>query len=128
MDSLDLDGFKVFILYNDERTIGELLFNFKKYKISLTDQKITLCEMKFSVSTWENIPHTKKERLTTMAQIFFHLLQKFAKLKKTNDMNILILEQPVQELASSNCGIFQLYFYKNLFNPNEKVKLLIMKI
>ena len=74
------------------------------------------------------MPHTKKEQLTKMAQNFFHLLQQFAKLKKSNDMNILILEQPVQDLASSNRGIFQLYFYKNLFNPNEKVKLLIMKI
>ena len=38
--------------------------------------------MKFSVSTWENMPHTKKEQLTKIAQKFFHLLQQFAKLKK----------------------------------------------
>ena len=58
--SLGLDGFKTFIVDNDERIINELLFNFKKCKISLTDQKITLCEMKFSVSTWENMPIPKK--------------------------------------------------------------------
>ena len=106
-DSLGLDGFKIFIVNNYERIIDELLFNFKKCKISLTDQKITLCEMKFSVSTWENMPHTKKEQLTKMAQNFFHLLQ-----------------QPVQDLTSSNCGIFQLYFYKNLFDPNKKSKII----
>ena len=39
-------------------------------------------------------------------------------------MNILILEQPVQDLTSSNSGIFQLYFYKNLFNPDEKSKII----
>ena len=39
-------------------------------------------------------------------------------------MNILILEQPVQDLTSSNCGIFQLYFYKNLFDPNVKSKII----
>ena len=39
-------------------------------------------------------------------------------------MNILILEQPVQDLTSSNCGIFQLYFYKNLFDPNKKSKII----
>ena len=122
--SLGLDGFKTFIVDNDERIINELLFNFKKCKISLTDQKITLCEMKFSGSTWENMPHTKNEELTETAQIFFHLLQQFAKLKKTNDMNILILEQPVQDFTSSNCGIFQLYFYKKLFNPDEKSKII----
>ena len=102
-DSLGLDGFKIFIVNNYERIIDELLFNFKKCKISLTDQKITLCEMKFSVSTWENMPHTKKEQLTKMAENFFHLLQ-----------------QPVQDLTSSNCGIFQLYFYKNPFQSRRK--------
>ena len=50
-DSLVLDGFRIFIVDNDERIIDELLFNFKNCKISLTDQKITLFEMKFSVST-----------------------------------------------------------------------------
>ena len=36
-------------------------------------------------------------------------------------MNILILEQ---DLTSSNCGIFQLYFYQNLFDPNKKSKII----
>ena len=63
--------------------------------------------MKFSVSNWENMPHTKKEQLTKMAQNFFYLLQ-----------------QPVQDLTSSDCGIFQLYFYKNLFDPNKKSKII----
>ena len=123
-DSLGLYGFKVFIVDNDERITDKLLFSFKNCKISLTDQKIMLCQIKFSVSTWENMPHTKKEQLTKTAQIFFHLLQQFAKLKKTNDINILILEQPVQDLTSSNCGIFQLYFNENLFDPNEKSKII----
>ena len=39
-------------------------------------------------------------------------------------MSILILEQPVQNLTSSNCGIFHLYFYKNLFDPDEKSKII----
>ena len=39
-------------------------------------------------------------------------------------MSILILEQPVQNLTSSNCGIFQLYFYKNLFDPDKKSKII----
>ena len=60
----------------------------KKCKISLTDQKLTLCEMKFSVDSWENMTHTKKEQLTETAQNFFHLLQQFANTKKTNDMSI----------------------------------------
>ena len=123
-DSLGLDGFKCFIVDNDEKIIDGLLFDFKKCKISLTDQILTLCKMKFSVDSWKNMTHTKKEQLTETAQNFFHLLQQFAKLKKTNDMSILILEQPVQNLTSTNCGIFQLYFYKNLLDPDEKSKII----
>ena len=66
-DNLVLDGFRIFIVDNDERIIDKLLFNFKNCKISLTEQKLMLFEMKFSVSTQENMPHTKKEQLTKTA-------------------------------------------------------------
>ena len=39
-------------------------------------------------------------------------------------MNILILEHPVQEITSSMCGLFQLCFYKNIFNPDERSKII----
>ena len=65
-----------------------------------------------------------KNQLTDTTQNFFHLLEHFAKLKKSRCMNILILENSVQSLTSSTCGSFQLYFYKNLFDPNQKSKIL----
>ena len=34
-----------------------------------------------------------------------------------------MVEDRVQHLNSSTCGIFQLYFYDNLFNPNENSKI-----
>ena len=111
-DSLGLDGFKFFIVNNDENIIDELLQNFKKCKI--TNQKISLCTMKFSSNNWEKLVHTKKEQLTDTAQKFFHLLSEFLKSKRTNEMNIIIVEHPVQEVISSTCSLFQLYFYKNL--------------
>ena len=80
--------------------------------------------MKFSINSWEKLAHTKKEQLFNTAQIFFHLLAEFSKSKNTNDMNILILEHAVQELTSSVCGLFQLYFYKNMFDPKEKSKII----
>ena len=39
-------------------------------------------------------------------------------------MNILILDNNVQDLTPTNCGLFQLYFYKNLFDPEEKSKII----
>ena len=125
-DSLGLEGFKFFIVDNDENIIDELLYNFKKWKI--TNQKITLCTMKFSTNNWEKLVHTKKKQLTDTAQNAFHLLNEFSKLKRTNEMNILIVEHPVQEITDSSCGLFELYFYRNIFDPDEKVKLLIPKL
>ena len=39
-------------------------------------------------------------------------------------MNVLILENSIQDIISPNCGEFQLYFYKNLFDIDEKSKIL----
>ena len=39
-------------------------------------------------------------------------------------MNILILEHPVQEITHSSCGLFQLYFYKNNFDLDERSKII----
>ena len=68
--------------------------------------------------------HKRKDQLADTAQHFFHLLEQFAKLKKTHCMNILILENQLQDLTSSTCGHFQLYCYKNLLDPDEKCKII----
>ena len=39
-------------------------------------------------------------------------------------MNILILENQLEDLTSTNCGEFQSYFYKNFFGPDEKSKII----
>ena len=35
-------------------------------------------------------------------------------------MNLLILENTIQKLTSVTCGQFQLYCYKNLFDPDDQ--------
>ena len=77
--------------------------------------------MKLSTDSWEKLAHTKTEQLTDTSQNLFHLLMEFFKLKKTKERNILILEHPVQEITSSTCGLFQLYFYKNIFDPDDRI-------
>ena len=39
-------------------------------------------------------------------------------------MNLIILENTVQNLLSAACGSFQLHFYKNLFDPCKRSKIL----
>ena len=38
-------------------------------------------------------------------------------------MNIWTVEDRLQDLDSRACGIFQLYFHYNLFNPDENSKI-----
>ena len=42
-------------------------------------------------------------------------------------MNIIILENTIQAIKTSTCGQFQLYFYENLFDPDNESKILSHK-
>ena len=42
-------------------------------------------------------------------------------------MNIIILENAIHATETSTCGQFQLYFYKNLFDPDNESKILSHK-
>ena len=123
-DLLGLDGFKIFIVNNQENVINDLLHNFKRCESSSsTKDKLILCSMKFCVNKWRQLEQKTKGQLMETAQNFFHLLDQFAKLKQTRCTNIIILENRVQNLLSADCRPFQLYFYKNLFNPYELSKI-----
>ena len=39
-------------------------------------------------------------------------------------MKIILLDDQLQELTTDTCGIFQLYFYKNLFDPVRGSKII----
>ena len=69
LDSLGLEGFKFFVEDNDEVIIDELLYNFKKCKVSLVNQKLTLCTMKFSTDSWEKLAHTNKNSRQILLKI-----------------------------------------------------------
>ena len=46
------------------------------------------------------------------------MIYHFAKLKgQKKQMKIIIVEDQLQEFTTDTCEVFQLYFYKNLFNP-----------
>ena len=81
-DSFGLEGFKLFIVDNDQGIISKLLYNFQKCKLKPTIQKLQLCTMKFCIWTWQKLDQKVKSQLTETVQKFFHLLQQFASLKK----------------------------------------------
>ena len=58
------------------------------------------------------------------ARDFFYFVQSFgSKLKLRDFVNIWMIEDRVQDLDSVTCGIFQIYFYDNLFNPDQNSKI-----
>ena len=93
-------------------------------KMTRTDNKITLCKIQFNLNACKNLSKVELDSLSDTATNFFHFIQAFGiKFKLRNFVNIWMVEDRVQELDSSTCGIFRLYFYDNLFNPDENSKI-----
>ena len=69
-DTLGIEGFKFFIVDNNNKIINHLLYDFKKCEPK-SNQKLKLCAMKFCVETWQKMSHKVKDQLTDTAQNFF---------------------------------------------------------
>ena len=70
------------------------------------------------MSEYENIKNAN--RLSTTTKDLLHLMNKSGKkynLKK--DVTVNFVDDQLQKTEADTCGIFQLYFYVNLFNPVE---------
>ena len=89
-----------------------------------TDQKITLCKMKFNLGACKQLSKKEIYSLSDTTREFFYFVQAFGiKLKLRSFVNIWMVEDRIQDLDSATCGIFQLYFYDNLFNPDKNSKI-----
>ena len=88
-----------------------------------TDLNITLCKIKFNLGACKELSKKEIDSLTDTARDFFYFSQAFGiKLKLRSFVNIWMVKDRIQDLDSSTCGIFQLYFYKDLFNPDSKIQ------
>ena len=64
-------------------------------------------------------------RLTPTVQDLLHFMYEFGRLHKIkNEIKVFAVDDQLQELDSDTCGIFQLYFYTNLFAPLEESKII----
>ena len=121
-DSFGLDGLNHFIVQDDKPLVNKILVGIKQ--MTRTDKKITLCKIKFNLTACRDLTKGEIDDLSDMARNFFQFVQPFGiKLKLRIFVNIWMVEDWVQDLNSSTCGIFQLYFYDNLFDPNENSKI-----
>ena len=59
-------------------------------------------------------------RLTPAAQDLLNLMNEFGKLHKIKDIvKVHLVDDQLQKIETDTCGMFQLYFYFNLFMPFE---------
>ena len=121
-DYLGLDGLNHFILQDGQPVVEKILLGVEK--MTRTDNKISLCKVRFNLGACKSLSEEEVNSLSDTARNFFRFVQAFQiKLKLRNFVNIWMVEDRIQDLDSSTCGIFQFYFCDNLFNPNENSKI-----
>ena len=122
VDSFGLDGLKHFIIQDDKKIIDKILIGIEQ--MNRTDQKVTLCKIKFNLGACKKLPKEEIDSLSDTARDIFYFVQASGiKLKLRSFVNIWMVEDRIQDLDSATCGIFQLLFYKNLFNPDKNSKI-----
>ena len=121
-DSYGIEGLKHFIIQNDRQIVDKILIGIKK--MDRTDDKITLCKIKFNLSACKHLTEDEINSLSDTTRKFLYFIQAFGiKLKLRGFVNIWMVEDRLQDLESATCGIFQIYFYQNLFNPDQSSKI-----
>ena len=117
-DSFSLDGLKHIIIQDDKKIIDKILMGIEQMK--RTDQKITLCKIKFNLGACKELSKEEIDSLSETTRDFFYFVQAFGiKLKLRSFFNIWMVEDKMQDLDSPTCGIFHLFIYENLFNPDK---------
>ena len=71
----------------------------------------------------KNLSNEEIEKLSIPLDKFFHFFQSFGDLKVKYFLNIWMFEDRILKTETVTCGIFLLYFYENLFNPNKNSKI-----
>ena len=108
-------------MQDDKPIVKQILLGVEK--MTRTDNKITLYKICFNIGACKTLSENEIDSLSKTARNFFCFVQAFGiKLKLRNFVNIWMVEDRLQDLNSSTCGIFQLYFYDNLFNLDENSK------
>ena len=121
-DSYGLDGLKHFIIQDDKFIVDKILIRIEK--MDRADDKITLCKIKFNLGACKHLTKDEIDSLSNTARKFFYFIQAFGiKLKLRSFANIWMIEDRLRDLDSSTCGIFQICFDENLFNPDQISKI-----
>ena len=124
-NSFGFQGFKEFILQDDQKILNKVLYGIKK--VNEKDNKVTLITLKFSMQEYEKIKN--KNRLSETTIDLLDLMYKFGKKHNLrNEVIVHLVDDQLQMIERDTCGMYQIYFYVNLFNPLENSSIIIEKI
>ena len=105
-----------FILKDDQKVINKILHGIEKF--NKRDNKITLITLKFSMREYEKIKIM--HRLSETAIDLLPLMNKYGKKHELKDeVTVHLVDDQLQMIKKDTCGMYQIYFYVNLFNPLE---------
>ena len=105
-----------------KRLLKKMLFGTER--LTITDGKITLVNVKFSLNACKNLSKSELANLSDTARDFLYFVQSFGnKLKLRDFVNLWVVEDRIQDLDTVTYGIFQIYFYNNLFSPDKNSKI-----
>ena len=124
-NSFGFQGFKEFILQDDQKILNKVLYGIEK--VNEKDNKVTLITLKFSMQEYEKIKN--KNRLSETTIDLLDLMYKFGKKHNLrNEVIVHLVDDQLQMIERDTCGMYQIYFYVNLFNPLENSSIIIEKI
>ena len=113
-DSFGFVGLKEFIIDNDKQIIDQFFYGLEK--LNKKDNITNLTYVRFDDESYKKL---NKSSLTPTAKDFFHSLSEFSKVHDESIVDIYMVDHQLQNIKSDTCGLFQLYFYMNLFVPKE---------
>ena len=103
--------------------LNKILYDTKKFNGK--DNRLTLVTVTFSRENYEKLSQNEISKISSATADLFHLINNLAELNRIKDEVILhFFDDQLQNETSDICGIFRLYFYKNLFDSQKKSKII----
>ena len=114
-DSFGTYGLLKFIVDNDLGIFQKLMPGLIK-QIFKQDNKITLLTCNFKLKNYEKLSKKELNSFSSTAQRVFKFLYEFGTYEKIkNTAKVVTVDENLQPFSTNYCGVFQLYFYLNLF-------------
>ena len=91
-------------MQDDKKVIEKIIFGTEE--LTITDNKITLENVKFYLNACKNLSKNELDNLSDTSRDFFYFVQSFGnKLKLRDFVNFWIVEDRIQDLDTVTCGI-----------------------